>query len=67
MVVLVGPVPTTSSCNDLQVLHPTIPSAANPLDFWYAITAFCVATPKIPSSPPVRNPNVFKSSCAITT
>lgn len=31
IVVLVLPVPTTSSCKDLHVLHPTIPSADNPL------------------------------------
>ena len=67
MVVLVGPVPTTFSCNERHVLHPTIPSTANPLDLWYDITAFCVAGPNIPSNPPVLNPNVFKSSCAINT
>ena len=67
MVVLVAPVPTTSSCKALQVLHPTIPSIANPLLLWYAFTAFCVAGPNIPSNPFVLYPNVFKSSCAIKT
>lgn len=67
MVVLVGPVPTTFSCSERHVLHPTIPSAANPLELWYLLTASPVADPKIPSNPPVLNPSVFKSSCAINT
>ena len=32
IVVLVFPVPTTFSCKERHVLHPTIPSAVSPLD-----------------------------------
>ena len=34
MVVPVAPVPTTASCNEFHVLHPTIPSTCNPTFAW---------------------------------
>ena len=51
----------------ISICKRTSGTAARILIGRYFLTAFCVAEPKIPSNPPVLNPNVFKSSCAIRT
>ena len=38
----------------LSVALPALPSAVRLLFFWKAITAACVATPKVPSTFPLR-------------
>ena len=57
----------SSPYSRFSVAVPALPSAVSPLRCWKASTAASVATPKLPSTVPLRYPRSFSRFCSDRT